>query len=422
MDAHTKRIIGWCLYDWANSAFATVMLTAVLPPYFLSIAPKTIPLGPLRIPAESLWSYGLGGAAFLIALLMPVLGAMADAGEQRGRWWVRFALIGIGATALTGIVPPSAWPMMIPIFVFGQLGFSGGNVFYNALLTRVTTPKFYDRVSAWGFGAGSIRGGIALALVLLWLRLAPSFGLPEARAVRQGFLLTAGWWLGFGLLSFHLTGRLEPPSPPSLGWFQRIHEGWAQTLRTLWKLRQYQHAFRFLVAFLIYNDGVQTTIALAAVFGKSVLHLSTAELITVILIVQFIALPGSLGWEWIARQIGTGRAIEALLIFWTLLTATAGFIRAAETFYLIAAGFALVLGGIQALSRSFFARLIPPEASAEFFGFYSVTARFSAVLGPIWVGFITQWTGSMRVSIVGLVLFYLMGWAVFRTLPHSIRG
>ena len=422
MDDHTKRIIGWCLYDWANSAFATVMLTAVLPPYFLNIAPATIRVGPFRIPAESLWSYGLGGAAFLIALLMPVLGAMADAGEQRGRWWVRFALIGIGATALTGIVPPSAWSAIIPIFVFGQLGFSGGNVFYNALLTRVTSPESYDRVSAWGFGAGYAGGGIALALVLLWVRLAPSVGFPELQAVRHGFLLTAGWWLGFGLLSFHLTGRLEPPSPPPMSWRHRAREGWTQTLRTLRKLRRYQHAFRFLIAFLIYNDGVQTTIALAAVFGKSVLHLSTAELISVILIVQFIALPGSLGWEWVARRTGTGRAIEALLISWTLLTAAAGFIRSAGAFYLIAAGFALVLGGIQALSRSFFARLIPSEASAEFFGFYSVTARFSAVLGPIWVGVITQWTGSMRVSIVGLILFYLTGWGLFRTLPRSIRG
>lgn len=417
-----RRIIGWCLYDWANSAFATVILTAVLPPYFLSIAPDVVQMGPWFIPAESLWSYGLGLSAILTVVVLPVLGAMADAGERRTRYWIVFAILGIMATAITGLLSPYAWPWLIVAFILGQIGFAGANVFYNALLIKVTTPENFDRVSAWGFGAGYVGGGLALGLVLIWINIAPRWGYHTITAIRQGLLFTAGWWFIFGIMSFILTGRLESRRAMDLTWWQATREGWSRIILTFKKIREFRHAFRFLVAFLLYNDGVETTIALAAVFGQRVLGMSTAQLIALILLVQFIAFPGSLLWERVARRWGTGRAIESLLICWIALTTCVWFVKGPLSFYGIGLMFAVILGGIQALSRSFFARIIPAESSAEFFGFYSVTARFSAILGPIWVGLVTQLTGNMRISILGLIIFYIGGLILFRTLPEDIRG
>lgn len=412
----------WCLYDWANSAFATVMLTAVLPTYFLRVAPERVRFLGLEWPAESLWAYTVGVSVGLMALLMPVLGAMADQADRRFASLVAFATVGVLATVATGAVPPTAWWGLLIAFIVGNVGFEGSLVFYNALLPHIVGPKDYDRVSSWGFAAGYVGGGLALAGVLAWLWIAPAWwDIPAVQAVRHGLVATGLWWGLFGAIACWGLRRVESGSARSLNVVEAFRQGWARFRQTFRALRPYRSAFRFLVAYLIYNDAVETTIALAAVFGQKALAIPQTRLILIILVVQFLAFPGALFWGWVTRRVATFHVLEVLLGLWAFATAGAFFIRTEAAFWGLAVGIAFILGGIQALSRSYYARLFPTENSGEFFGFYAVTSKFAAILGPVLVGAMTQVFGHIRYGIPALVLFYIVGWVLLRTIPPSDR-
>lgn len=412
----------WCLYDWANSAFATVMLTAVLPTYFLRVAPERVRFLGLEWPAESLWAYTVGVSVGLMALLMPVLGAMADRAGRRFASLVAFATVGVLATVATGAVPPTAWWGLLIAFIVGNVGFEGSLVFYNALLPHIVGPKDYDRVSSWGFAAGYVGGGLALASVLAWLWIAPTWwDIPAVQAVRHGLVATGLWWGLFGAIACWGLRRVESGSARPLHLGEAFRQGWARFRQTFRALRPYRSAFRFLVAYLIYNDAVETTIALAVVFGQKALAIPQTRLILIVLVVQFLAFPGALFWGWVTRRVATFHVLEVLLGLWAFATAGAFFIRTEAAFWGLAGGIAWILGGIQALSRSYYARLFPSESSGEFFGFYAVTSKFAAILGPVLVGAMTQVFGHIRYGIPWLVLFYVIGWVLLRTIPPSER-
>lgn len=422
LNATRRTVRYWCLYDWANSAFATVMLTAVLPTYFLHVAPERVRALGLEWPAESLWAYTVGASVGITALLMPVLGAIADQVGRRFAYLVAFAALGVLATVATGAVPPTAWWGLLGAFIVGNVGFEGSLVFYNALLPHVVGPKDYDRVSSWGFAAGYVGGGLALAGVLAWLWVAPTrWDIPAVQAVRHGLVATGFWWGLFGAVACWGLRHVEPRASRSSSWGEAFRQGWTRLRQTFRALRPYRSAFRFLVAYLIYNDAVETTIALAAVFGQKALDIPQTRLILIILVVQFLAFPGALFWGWVTRRVATFHVLEILLALWAGFTASAFFIRTEAAFWGLAVGIAWVLGGIQALSRSYYARLFPSESSGEFFGFYAVTSKFAAILGPILVGAATQVFGHIRYGVPWLVLFYIVGWFLLRTIPPEDR-
>ncbi len=419
-DRMRRRVLYWCLYDWANSAFATVMLTAVLPVYFLDVAPKTVAWIGMHWPAESLWAYVVGLSAAVMAMLMPFLGAVADQTGRRYTYWLIFGAVGMVATIWTGGVPRDQWWVLLLLFFVGNIGFGGSLVFYNALLPHIVPASAYDRVSSQGFAWGYVGGGLALAGVLVWMAWAPEwYGIPVDRAIRQGFVATGLWWTGFGVLSFWGLRDLEPWTHPLRGIGPAFHAGWSRLINTFRTIRQYRAPFRFLIAYFIYNDAVETTIALAAVFGRVALDIPTTRLVLIILFVQFLAFPGALFWGWQTRRYSTRAVLEVLLFIWAGATASACFIRTEAAFWGLAAVIAWVLGGIQALSRSYYARLFPAEYSGEFFGFYAVTSKFAAILGPILVGWFTQWLGDIRMAVPVLAVFFLIGWGILRSVPPN---
>lgn len=414
----TRYEFGWCVYDWAKSAFETVMLTAVLPPYFLEVAPNHLHGLGLNWPAASIWSYSLGISALVLTVLMPAWGAAADSAGTRYRSWILFTVWGCLAATTCGLLPSSAWVWILLTFLIAFFGFSGGNVFYNALLLQVTRKERYDLVSGWGYALGYVGGGLFLGIVALWLHLAPrQFGWSLTTVTRQGLAATGVWWLTFGVLSFFALKGVEPQGVAIRS--MKLFEGWKKVWSTFRSIRRYRAVLSFLAAFLLYNDGVETTILMAAVYGKEVLKLNTQQLVLIILLVQFTAFPGALSWSKIALRRGTKRSILDQLIIWAILTGAAAFVGNFIQFMVLACGFALVLGGIQALSRSYFARLIPAEESAEFFGFFAVTAKFSTIFGPLWVGFARQVFGDLRYALGGLIMFYCVGYAILSHLSKT---
>ncbi len=378
-----RAIWGWALYDWANSAFATTVMAGFFPIFF-----------------KQYWSYGadinlstarlgLGNAlaGLLVALAAPVLGAMADRGRSRKKYLIRFAVLGVGGTALLFFVAQGQWESAILVYAAAIIGFSGANVFYDALLPHVARPDQYDRVSALGFAAGYLGGGLLFLLnVVMTLRPA-FFGLPDAAAaVRWSFLTVAVWWGGFGMIA--LRGFSEPTRPTEdLRLADSIRCGFGQLVSTLRQVRHYKPVFLFLLAYWLYIDGVDTIIRMAVDYGLS-LGFATTDLITALLMVQFIGFPAALLFGRLGQAWGIPRCLYLALGIYTIITLWGAFMQHRWEFYGLAAGVGLVQGGVQALSRSYFAALVPAERSAEFFGLYNMMGKFAAIIGPAMMGLV----------------------------------
>ncbi len=376
-----RAIWGWALYDWANSAFATTVMAGFFPIFF-----------------KQFWSYGadinlstarlgLGNAlaGLIVALAAPVLGAIADRGQSRKRFLVRFAVLGVISSALLFFVGRGQWVGAILVYTAAIVGFSGANVFYDALLPHVARPEQYDRVSALGFAAGYLGGGL-LFLINVIMTLKPAlFGLPDsAAAVRWSFLTVAVWWGGFGLIA--LRGFSEPSKPGTgIRWTASCRYGFRQLAATLQQIRHYRPVFLFLLAYWLYIDGVDTIIRMAVDYGLS-LGFETGDLITALLLVQFIGFPAALLFGRLGQSWGVQRSLYLGLAVYVGITLWGAFMQHRWEFFGLAAAIGLVQGGVQALSRSYFAALVPAEHSAEFFGFYNMMGKFAVIIGPAMMG------------------------------------
>jgi UMF1 family MFS transporter len=412
-----RTVFHWAMYDWANSAYITTAGAIVAAFFTGEIVPEE---GYAGVSGETLWAAVVSMGAFVLFLAMPVLGAVADYSATKRRFLRMFAFFGAGFTMIVPFVPSGRVILFLLLFMLTNIGFVAANVFYDGFLTDITTDDTIDRVSSKGFAFGYIGGGlyVLLALVLVLLSGEDGLtGLSETGAARIGIFGAGVWWLGFTLYALRAlpeTGEARglPPelrSEPPLQAYARI--GFRRTVDTARKLLRFKHLLLFVVAYLFYNDGVQTVINISGAYAEDTLNLETEQIIIAFLIVQFIAFGGALAFGALADRIGAKQAILWSLVVWTLLAFGAFFLPEGEAlpFYGLAVFVGFVLGGVQALSRSLYGSMIPEEASAEFYGFFSVFGKFSAIWGPLVFAVVSGITDSGRPAIVSIVAFFVIG-------------
>jgi len=405
--SYARTVNAWCMYDWANSGFATTIMAAVLPTFYSEVAGATLE----PVQASGYWGYTNTAGMVVVAFAAPILGAIADHSGAKKRFLGGFAGLGILFTGLLVLVSTGDWLMASLFYILGRIGFSGSIVFYDALLPHVARSDDIDQVSTKGFALGYLGGGLLLVINLAWIMKPGWFGLPDAEfSSRLSFLSVAIWWAIFSIPLFRrvdepafIRREGESPNPVRAG-FQRL-------ARTFRDVRHYRELFKFLIAFWFYNDGIGTIITMAVIFGKEI-GLETTDLIGAILAVQFVGVPFSFGFGWLARRLGAKRSILLALGVYAVIAVGGYFIQTSLHFWILAFMVATVQGGAQALSRSLFGRLAPKAKTAEFFGFYDVSSKFSGILGPAIFGVVGQLTGSSRLSIISLVVFFVLGGAL----------
>ena len=399
-----KIIVSWCLYDWANSAFATTIMAAVLPIFYSSVAAAELS----KTTASSYWGYTNTIAMLIVAFTAPILGALADHSGMKKKFLAAFAALGILSTAGLIGVGRGDWLLASSLYILGMVGFSGGNNFYDSLLPHVAGDQEIDRISSWGYAMGYLGGGILLVFNLAMILKPQFFGLPNAEwGTRYSFLTVSIWWALFTIPL--LKNVSEPPVVRIAGESANPLRASLQRLSlTFRNLRRHREAFKFLMAFWLYNDGIGTIISMAVIFGAEI-HIAQEHLIGSILAVQVVGVPCSILFGRIAGKIGTKNAIFAGLIIYTGISIGGYFLQTALHFWILAIFVGLVQGGTQALSRSLFGTLIPKSRSAEFYSFYDVSSKFAGIIGPAVFGIVGQMTGSSRLSILSLVVFFVVG-------------
>lgn len=407
----------WMLYDWANSAMYVVIVTAIFPTFFGAVAAAGMP----AVDATYRFSLATTIGLAIIAVLSPVLGAIADHSAAKKRMLGAFLAFGATAVAAMFFIRQGQWMVAAVLFILANIGVNGSFVFYDSLLPHVARPEEMDRVSTAGYALGYLGGGLFL-LACLGIILAPGvFGLPSGEGLtpdqatlptRITFVLTALWWAGFSLPLFR-----HVPEPPArmvdaeearLGALRASLQRLAQTFR---KLRGYREASLLLVAFMIYNDGVGTIIRMAAIYGEEI-GITRTTMIAAIALVQFVGVPFAYLFGGLAQRIGTRPAIYIGLATYLGISVLGYFMQSDRDFIVLAVLVGMVQGGVQALSRSLFASMVPRHLSGEFFGFFAVFEKFAGILGPAMFSLAILATGSSRLALLSVVAFFLVGGAL----------
>jgi UMF1 family MFS transporter len=381
MDKEKKAIWGWAMYDWANSAFACTVMAGFFPVFFKQYWSHGADIN------MSTAQLGLGNslASLLVALMAPILGAIADKGSSRKKFLIFFCYLGVLMTAGLFVVQQGQWALAIFVYAMGIIGFSGSNIFYDSLLPGITDEKNIDFVSGLGFAMGYLGGGLLFLVNVLMTLMPQKFGLPDAAAaVQYSFISVAAWWGLFALFTIFWVPEEKEPASLKEG-FSPVVEGFRQLVGTFKKIRHLKTILLFLVAYWFYIDGVDTIIRMAVDYGMA-LGFASNDLILALLITQFVGFPsalvfGKLGQKWSVRKsIYLAIAIYIGVTIWgTMMTQK-------HEFYILAIVIGLVQGGIQALSRSYYSRLIPKNKAAEYYGFYNMLGKFAAILGPLLIG------------------------------------
>jgi len=401
------------MYDWANSAMVTIIVTAVFPIFYRSVTA----VGLEADVADYRFTMATTLALVLSAVLSPVLGTVADYTASKLRFLAGFMVLGLLAVALMFFLREGMWAAALGLFMLANIGANGSFVFYDALLPHVAAPAQMDRLSTAGYALGYLGGGLLLALCLGLIMAPGAFGLPSGEGLsaaaaslpaRLSFLLTALWW---GVFAIPLFRRV--PEPPSVPWSgagrgAAVLASLKQLGATLGHLRRYRQAFLLLVAFLIYNDGIGTIIRMATLYGEGI-GISRTWMIGSIVAVQFIGIPFSFLFGAIGDRIGAKRAIFIGLMVYAGISVLGYYMTTPLHFVLLACLVGTVQGGTQALSRSLFASMIPRRKSGEFFGFFSVFEKFAGILGPLFFGIMIAATGSARNAILSVMLFFIVG-------------
>ena len=400
-----KRIINaWCMYDWANSAFATTIMAAVLPTYYAAVAGAGLPGN----RATVYWGYTSSIALLIAAIQAPVLGAVADHLGTKKRFLAGFALLGIFFTSLLVLVGQGQWLLASLLYILGEVGFSGSIVFADSLLPHIAKPEDIDYVSSKGYAMGYLGGGILLAINIAMILFYDKLGLSSsAMASRLSFLSVGIWWAIFSIPVLRIV-----PEPPvtSVKTYQgsAFSAAFSRLQATMADLGRYRELTKFIAAFWLYNDGIGTIIKMATIYGAEI-GIGQTDLIGALLLTQFIGIPFSLLFGKLAKRLGTKRSIYLALSVYTLISIAGYFMSVAWHFWVLAAAVGLVQGGSQALSRSLFGQMVPKAKSGEFFGFYDVSSKFAGIVGPTVFALVGQLTGSSRLSIVSLVIFFVVG-------------
>ena len=401
------ELVAWALYDWANSVFMTIILL-VYPIYFTKVAGAN--LAPVVATARIAFATAI--SMTLIAVLSPILGAMADHAGIKKKMLAVFLGFGALATAALYFVGRGDWLLGATLFVIGNIGVTGTIVFYESLLPHIASQDEVDRVSMAGYAAGYLGGGLLLIVALVAIQKPDLFRIPDAAtAMRLSFVATAVWWVVFSIPLFRRVP--EPPRAPREAGDDRplLAAAFTRLGQTLRDLRHYRHAFLFLIAFLLYNDGVNTIIRMASPYGTEI-GIPEGSLIAAFVMVQLVGIPFAFLFGAIAGRIGAKRAVFLSLAMYLVIAVWGYFMKTAFQFFVLAFLVGMVQGGAQGLSRSLFSTLIPRHRSSEFFAFFSVFEKFAGIFGPAIFGVMAMATGSSRNAILSLIVFFVVGGAL----------
>jgi UMF1 family MFS transporter len=411
---HKKIVRSWIMYDWANSAFATTIMAAVLPIFYSSVACVNLD----KTTATSYWGYSQTIAMLLIAVSAPLLGAISDHSGNKKRFLGLFVIFGVMGTGLLTGISQGMWLLASLFYIVGRVGFAGANTFYDSLLPHVAGPGEIDNISAKGYAYGYLGGGILLAVNLLMIMKPGLLGIPNAEwGSRLSFLTVAVWWAVFSIPIFRnvpepitVVTRDESRAPLAAG-YQRL-------VKTFKEIRRFKELVKFLIAFWLYNDGVGTIITMAVIFGAEI-GIGRNHLIGSILLVQFLGLPFTLLFGKLPQKLGTKRSILLALGVYSFITVLGYFMTKPLHFWMLAILVSMVQGGTQALSRSMYGSMSPLSKSAEFFGFYNMSSKFAGIAGPFLFALVGQLTGTSRLSILAIISFFIIGGLILFTVDHQ---
>lgn len=407
-----RSVLSWAFYDWANSAFATTVIAGFFPIFFKDYWSKDSP-----VEQSTFWlGVAISSAGLIVAVLSPLLGSFSDLGSKKKVFLASFAGLGIVMTGGLYFLQAGDWQLAAIMYTLASVGFLCSNVFYDSLITTVSSSKTVDLVSSQGYGMGYIGGGILFLINVIMVQQPEWFGFSSpAEAVKWSFLSVALWWLLFSIPLFLFVK--EPAPLVQLNSSEVLKFGLAEFRQSLKTIFSNKTVSLFLVAYWLYIDGVDTIIAMSVDFGKSI-GIPNSDLITALLLVQFIGFPFAILFGWLGQKFGAKRTILICIAGYLAITilgsqldnvpVVIGGVNVSK-FYLLAIGVAIVQGGIQSLSRSLFARIVPPEKSGEYFGFYNMMGKFATIIGPVLMGTVTVLSGSPRIGILSISVLFIVG-------------
>ncbi len=410
-----KSIFSWAMYDWANSAFATTVMAGFFPVFFHQYWSA----GADATMTTARLGTGNSIASLVVGLMAPLLGAIADTGTAKKKFLIFFAYMGVVMTCALYTVSKGNWVLAIMVYIFASIGFSGSIIFYDAFIKVVASSKKADFVSSLGYALGYLGGGVLFA-INVWMTLDPlRFGFADAsEAVRFSFLTVGVWWAVFTVPLMLFVK--EPATGTGIQGKSCIKSGFRELTRTLREVKKYKPVFLFLFAYWFYIDGVDTIVRMAVNYGLSI-GLQRNDLILALLITQFTGFPSALGFGFLAAKTGARRCILSAIMIYLFIAVWAAFMHSRSEFYAMAVVIGIVQGGIQALSRSYYSKMIPAEKAAEYFGFYNMIGKFAAIVGPVLIGsagLLARGAGlsadvSVRVGISSVSLLFITGGVLF---------
>ena len=398
-----KKVFSWTLYDWANSAFATTVMAGFFPIFFEKYWSNP------DFVNKSTFYLGLSNSvgSLIVAIMAPFLGAISDTGSTKKKFLFTFAFLGILSTSLLFFVQQGDWQLAAALYVVGAIGFSSGNVFYDSLLPAVAKKPKYDFVSSLGYSMGYLGGGVLFIINILMYQNPHWFGIPDSTtAIRLSFVTVAVWWAVFSIPIFLFVP--EPKNKDDIIFSDAVKLGWVQLKTTFSEIKQMRIIGLFLLSYWLYMDGVDTIIRMAGKLALS-MGFEASDMLFVLILVQLIGFPAGLLFNWFSSIIKPKNAVLVAILFYTIATGSAYFMTSKIHFYVLAGIIGLFQGGIQAISRSLFARLVPLGKEGEFFGFYNMLGKFSAVVGPILLGTVTLVTGNARMGLFALIVLFVGG-------------
>ncbi len=396
----------WAFYDWGNSAYSMTVTSTILPLYFKSVFVNG---GGDAALSTAYWGYANSVSTLILAFLAPILGTLADYRGYKKKFFSLFFALGVLFTALLAVVPNTYWPMLLGFYILSAVGFSGSLIFYDAFLVDITTEDRMDRVSTLGFALGYIGSTIPFILCMAIIILAQAGKLPlsVAAASQLSFVLTAIWW---GIFTIPMLKSVKQkygidiePNP--------VKNSFIRLGKTLKNIRQHKTLFMFLLAYFFYIDGVDTIIKMATSYGAD-LGISTTNLLIILLATQFVAFPFAILFGRLAERFRGKTMLFVGILIYTFICIYAYFLKTTLDFWILAMLVGTSQGGIQALSRSYFGKIVPKDNANEFFGFYNIFGKFAAIMGPFLVGIVTQMTGRTNNGVLSLIVLFIIGGAI----------
>lgn len=410
----TQEEKSWILYDWANSAYSVVITAAILPIFFKTMAKSA---GISSNIADSYWGYGNSIATLIVAILAPILGTLGDYKGKKMQLFKFFFIIGVLSTAALSFT--NQWLAILIIYMITVVGFSAANLFYDAFLVDVTTEDRMDYVSTYGFALGYIGGSTIPFIVSIGIIMFGSkIGISSGFAVKLSFIITAVWWAAFATPMLKNVKQLHYiESQPNL-----LADSFSRLYGTFKNIRQYKSVFVFLLAYFFYIDGVNTIIHMATVYGDSV-GVDSNSLLLALLMTQIVAFPFAILYGKLAKKLGSRNMILIGIVIYIVICFVGYNMKSALEFWLLAFLVATSQGGIQALSRSYFGKMVPKDKANEFFGFYDIFGKFAAIMGPALYAFFSQITGQSRYGVLSVMLLFLVGGAIMIfAVPKDVKA